>query len=66
MKQNMAEWIPEIDALTHFLFQFRHFAIQHQRFITLSKNDQRKLLGRNSSLYIQVQALTPRGEHDYF
>ena len=37
--------------------QFRHFAIQHQRFVTLSKSDQRKLLGRNSSLYIQVNTI---------
>lgn len=33
--------------------QFRHFAILHKDFLRLSKSDQRKLLLRNTPLYIQ-------------
>ena len=33
--------------------QFKHFALMHKEFLSLPKNDQRKLLLRNSPLYVQ-------------
>ena len=33
--------------------QFKHFALMHKEFLSLPKNDQRKLLLRNTPLYVQ-------------
>ncbi len=33
--------------------QFKHFALMHREFLELKKSDQRKLLARNTPLYIQ-------------
>lgn len=52
--------------LTSLATQFRHFALMHQEFLRLPKSDQRKLLSRNTPLFIQyVIARYITGETGY-
>ena len=57
MNFHKGEWVFTKRAFFQYIIelgnQFKHFALMHKEFLSLPKNDQRKLLLRNTPLYVQ-------------